>query len=111
MVVLIAILLMIFVLAPPWSIVVLLVAAVLEVFEIRFLLRWSGRLDRRTKKTTGIEGMIGATADVVEPCIPTGTVMFHGELWEASSTAEAGRGERVRILAVDGLRLRVAPLR
>ena len=113
MVILLAILLLIFVLAPPWSIVVLLVAAVLEFFEIKLLLRWSRRIDRRTKETTGIEGMIGATADVVEPCGPTATgkVMYQGELWEASSTPAADRGDHVRIVAVDGLLLRVAPIR
>ena len=113
MVLLLAILLVVFFLAPPWSIVVLLVAAVLEFFEIKLLLRWSRHIDRKTKETTGIEGMIGATADVVEPCSPaaTGKVMYQGEHWDASSTPAADRGEQVRIVAVDGLVLRVAPVR
>lgn len=112
MVVLLAILLIILVLAPPWSWVVLGIAVVLEVVEIKLLLRWARKLDRESREKLGLEAMIGETADVVEPCGPdaSGMVMVHGELWEASSTPAAGRGERVRILSVDGLRLRVAPL-
>jgi hypothetical protein len=46
--------------ASPWGLIVILVACVLEVGEIAFLRRWARRLDRRTKKTTGAEAMIGA---------------------------------------------------
>jgi len=111
MIILLAILLVVFLIAPPWSIVVLLVAAVLEVFEIRFLVAWSKRIDRRTKRTTGEEAMIGATAEVVAPCAPRGTVRYAGELWEAESGLAADSGDEVQIDAVEGLLLRVTPTR
>jgi len=82
-----------------------LVACVLEVGEIAFLRRWSRRLDRRTKATTGAEAMIGAPAEVVEACRPLGTVHINGELWQARCDAGADAGETVHVRSVDGLLL------
>jgi membrane-bound serine protease (ClpP class) len=107
-VLLLAILLALVVLSSPWSIVVLVVGAILEFFEIRFLLAWSRRLDRKTKPSTGEEAMIGRTAEVVEPCSPRGTVRYAGELWEAEADGVTRPGDNVRIDAVDGLLLRVS---
>jgi membrane protein implicated in regulation of membrane protease activity len=90
-------------LSAPWSIALILVGCGLEVIEIGVLRRWSRRLDRRTKRTTGAESMIGATAEVVEVCDPRGLVRVHGELWEARCEAGAGAGDSVRIESLDGL--------
>ena len=109
MVLLLAILLAAFVVASPWAIAVLAVGAILEFFEIRFLLAWSRRLDRRTKPSTGEEAMIGKTAEVVDPCSPRGTVRYAGELWEAEAEGVTRTGDEVRIDAVEGLLLRVSP--
>jgi membrane-bound serine protease (ClpP class) len=103
---LLAILLVIFTpVATPWSIVIVLIACLLEVVEIVFLRRWARRLDRRTKRTTGAEAMIGEAAEVVEPCHPKGTVELMGELWAARCETGAESGETVRVEAVDGLTL------
>lgn len=93
----------------PWSLIVLLVAAVLEIGEIALLRRWAKRLDRRTKATTGAEAMIGKQAEVVMPCRPDGTVRIGGELWEARCAVGADRGDAVEVKGVDGLTLLVAP--
>jgi membrane protein implicated in regulation of membrane protease activity len=93
----------------PWSIVLLLVGCVLEVVEIAFLRRWSKRIDRRTKPTTGAEAMIGRPAEVVEPCRPRGTVELDGERWRARCEAGADIGETVRVESIDGLTLVVVP--
>ena len=55
--------------------------------------------------------MIGATAEVVAPCAPRGTVRYAGELWEAESGLAADSGDEVQIDAVEGLLLRVTPTR
>jgi membrane protein implicated in regulation of membrane protease activity len=93
----------------PWNVLLLVAACILEVGEIVFLRRWAKRLDRRTKSTTGEEGMIGQAAEVVEACRPDGTVHVHGELWRAHCEAGADAGQTVHIEAVDGLTLLVAP--
>jgi membrane protein implicated in regulation of membrane protease activity len=109
MILLLAILLVIVLsVASPWGLVVILVACVLEVGEIAFLRRWAKRLDRRTKKTTGVEGMIGAPAEVIESCRPIGTVHVNGELWQARCDAGAYAGQTVHVESVDGLMLVVA---
>ena len=109
MVLLLAILLVVFVLDQPWSIVVLIVAAIIEVFEVFFLRRWAKRIDRRTKRTTGTEAMVGKTAVVVQECRPVGTVRIHGELWEARcSEGGAAPGDEVTVDRVEGLRLEVS---
>jgi len=108
-VLLLAILLVVFLsVAPPWSIVVLLVACVLEAGEIVFLRRWAKRLDRKTTKTTGVEAMIGAPAEVIESCRPIGTVHVNGELWQARCEAGADAGQTVHVESVDGLTLVVS---
>jgi membrane protein implicated in regulation of membrane protease activity len=94
--------------APPWSIVLILLGCLLETVEIVLLRRWSKRLDRRTKKTTGAEAMIGEPAEVMAACHPNGTVHVHGELWEARCEEGAETGETVRVESVDGLTLVVA---
>jgi membrane-bound serine protease (ClpP class) len=97
-----------FVLDTPGSIIVLVAACVLEPFEIALLRNWSKRIGRRTKATTGAEGMIGKLAEVVRECRPDGTVRLDGELWEAHCDGGAAPGDKVRVESVDQLTLRVA---
>lgn len=92
----------------PWSAVLIVVGCGLEAIEIVFLRRWAKRIDRRTKKTTGAEAMIGQTAEVVQPCRPKGMVQLGGELWEARCDEGADTGETVRVESLDGLTLVVA---
>jgi membrane-bound serine protease (ClpP class) len=105
---LLAIFLAVFVLETPWSIVVVVAACVLVPFEIAFLRNWSKRIGRRTKATTGAEGMIGKRAEVVRECRPSGTVRLDGELWEARCADGAAPGDEVRVDGVDGLTLVVS---
>ena len=81
----------------------------IEPFEIAFLRNWSKRIGRRTKATTGAEGMIGKRAEVVQECRPDGTVRVDGELWEAHCEQGASRGTTVRIASVRELTLVVKP--
>jgi membrane protein implicated in regulation of membrane protease activity len=106
---LIGILLAVFVLSSPWSVVVIVAACLLEIGEIAFLRNWSKRIGRRTKATTGAEAMVGQVVEVVEECRPVGSVRIHGELWEARCAAGAARGDRVVVDEVDGLTLVVSP--
>ena len=66
---------------------------------------------RRRKVVTGREGLLGQLAAVRNRLGPEGYVLVEGELWRARSTGRAVEpGERVRVLAVDGLELTVEPL-
>ncbi|MDE2660254.1 MAG: nodulation protein NfeD [Acidobacteriota bacterium] len=66
---------------------------------------------QRRPAVTGREGMIGLVA-TVRSDIPSGgegKVFVHGEFWDAVAAGPVSTGERVRVLAVEGLTLRVGP--
>jgi membrane-bound serine protease (ClpP class) len=100
-----AILLLLFVLPPPWGLVVVGAAAVVEIAETFFWIR----LSRRWRIRAGAETLIGASAEVVAPCRPRGQVRVEGELWRARCEAGADAGQTVRIVGREGLTLLVEP--
>jgi membrane-bound serine protease (ClpP class) len=56
---------------------------------------------------TGIEGIIGEIGEVRQDLDPEGRVFVHGELWKATADKPIARGTRVRVVAADGLVLKV----
>ena len=94
-----------FVLPEPWGLILLPIAALIEVGELYL---WISFL-RRYRVTTGAEGLIGERAEVISECTPAGRVRVHGEIWNARCAGGAARGEPVRVTAVDGLTLTVEP--
>jgi len=69
---------------------------------------------RRRPVTSGVEGMIGAKAVALTPLLPEGRVSYGGEDWAAvldDSATSADAGSEVRVVSVEGLRLRVQPVR
>jgi membrane-bound serine protease (ClpP class) len=93
------------VLPHPANIVVLVLGVVGEVGEIV----WGRRLARRWRPKTGVETLVGQTADVVVDCRPRGQVRVRGELWEADCEDGAGVGDTVRIVGRENLTLTVVP--
>lgn len=66
---------------------------------------------RRRPYAAGEESMVGSIGTVREPLNPDGMVFVEGALWQATSTTgPLAAGVQVRVVAVDGLRLRVAPV-
>lgn len=61
-----------------------------------------------------VDTLVGRTATVTIPLAPSGQVRVGGETWSADLVEGEGqrveRGERVKIVAVAGLRLKVRPL-
>jgi membrane-bound serine protease (ClpP class) len=100
-----AILLALFLLPAPWGLVLVSVAAVVEIAETFFWIR----ISRRWRVRAGAETLIGARAEVAAPCRPLGQVRVAGELWRARCERGAAVGETVRIVARDGLTLLVEP--
>jgi membrane-bound serine protease (ClpP class) len=64
----------------------------------------------RRPVVTGVQGMIGDNAEVVQGFSGTGRVRYRGELWNARSSAELQAGQAARIVRVEGLTLWVEPL-
>jgi membrane protein implicated in regulation of membrane protease activity len=93
-----------FVLPAPWGVVAVFTAAVIEVGEVFFWIRFL----RRYPVTTGAEGLVGERGEVIVRCAPLGRVRLRGESWNARSEEPLEVGEEVRVEAVDGLTLVVA---
>ena len=91
-----------------WGLVVpsVLVFVVLVFFLGQLVVR-----AQRRPAVTGREGMIGLVATVRSdiPSDGEGKVFVHGEFWDAVAAAPVNAGERVTVLAVEGLILRVGP--
>jgi membrane-bound serine protease (ClpP class) len=65
---------------------------------------------RRNKVTTGSAGMIGETGTALTPVAPQGKVFIHGEYWDAVSSQPVAAGARVRVTAIERLKLTVEPV-
>jgi len=65
---------------------------------------------RRSKVETGSEGMIGLTGSAITELSPNGKVFVHGEYWDAMALHPVTAGARVRVTAIDKLKLTVEPV-
>jgi membrane-bound serine protease (ClpP class) len=69
---------------------------------------------RHTAAPSGVATMIGAKATAITPLLPEGRVNYEGENWAAILVPPAtslDAGSEVQIVAVEGLRLFVQPIR
>ena len=62
---------------------------------------------RRNKVVTGPEGMLGEIGTALTPLAPDGKVFVRGEYWNAVSPAAVAAGVRIRVTAIDKLKLTV----
>jgi len=71
----------------------------------------AGLRAQRTRSRMGREGLVGATGVARTDLVPDGQVYARGEMWmaEADGGAAIRQGDRVTVVGVDGLRLRVRP--
>jgi len=65
---------------------------------------------RQNKVETGSEGMIGQTGAAITELVPEGKVFVHGEYWDAVSVRPLAVGARVRVTAINKLKLTVEPV-
>jgi membrane-bound serine protease (ClpP class) len=66
---------------------------------------------RRRPVVSGVEGLLRERGQALESFEREGLVRAHGEIWSAVSRVPIREGQRVRILAVKGLRLEVEPVK
>jgi len=82
------------------------VGALLVVVAVAVALR-----GRHQPVATGEPGMLGAKVDVTADFVGgKGRVRYGGELWNAHSEAPLRAGQSARVVAVEGLELRVEPV-
>ena len=61
----------------------------------------------RTRPKGGSEGLLGEVGLVKERIDPEGLVFVHGEYWHAESKEKLDPGEKIEVVGVHGLILRV----
>ena len=88
----------------------ILPVALLLGFVVVFVGRKVVQAQRRAP-VTGSEGLVGREATTESTIDGSGKVFIHGEYWDARATEPIAEGERVKVVAVDGLTLRVEPVR
>lgn len=79
--------------------------AFITVFLVSLVIR-----ARAAKVATGASGMEGEIAVAHTALNPEGKVFVHGEFWDAVCTIPVAAGARVRIVTVEGLRVKVEPV-
>ncbi|MFQ5864194.1 MAG: nodulation protein NfeD [bacterium] len=94
--------------APDLTVSLKLIIPVVVFTALFFIFALSMAFKTHLKKvTTGIEGIVGEKGVAQTKISPEGNVNVHGEIWKAFSDDTIRKGERIRVVAVDGLRLRV----
>jgi membrane-bound serine protease (ClpP class) len=65
---------------------------------------------RRRPVVSGTESMLGMVAEALEDFDKAGTVFVNGERWNARTAQLVRKGDKVRILKINGLELEIAPI-
>jgi membrane-bound serine protease (ClpP class) len=79
--------------------------AIITVFLMRLVI-----LAHRNKSVTGEEGLLGEIGVALTDIDGEGKIRVHGEIWQASSETPISADEQVKVLAVDGMKVRVGRL-
>lgn len=87
-----------------WQVIAVTVGAVsgFSIFAVTMAIK-----AHRRKPTTGVEGIMGETGRALTAVAPEGRVFIHGESWEAWSDEPVTEGEKVTVIAVEGMRVKV----
>jgi membrane-bound serine protease (ClpP class) len=70
---------------------------------------WLAVRARKRPVTTGTAELVGHVATALDDFHGRGRVHIRGETWQAESAEPVARGQALRVLAIEGLVLRVAP--
>jgi len=87
-----------------WSVILptVLMTALFFVFAVAKVVKAHQR-----KPTTGGEGLVGEEGSADTDIMPEGKVFVRGEYWDADSSERIMKGEKVVVVAVEGMRVMV----
>ena len=116
MLTIIALVIAILFLSSPWSYVIVIVAAAIDIAETGTFYWWSRRRRRLTPVAVGTETIVGRTGVALgrldpDAGHPEAQVRVEGEIWAARSDEPIDPGTPVVVTAVNGLVLDVEPER
>jgi membrane-bound serine protease (ClpP class) len=84
------------------------VLAVVTIGFIVFVAQMAVRA-RRRPVVSGVASLVGADGEMLDDATDTGWASIRGETWQVTTAAHVARGQKVRVVAVEGVSLRVAP--
>jgi membrane-bound serine protease (ClpP class) len=87
----------------PWALLLIVLAALIEICFWIFGIRYS----KRRKAQVGVQTMIGTVGEAITALAPEGQIKVDGEIWQARATDGVRPGDSVRITGVKGLTLQV----
>ncbi len=97
--------------APILRVSYLVIAGVLIATVLFFLVALTLVVKAQRKRpTTGQEGLVGLEGTVKTPLKPKGKVFVHGEYWDAVADVPVEEGQRIRVIEVNHLLLKVVPI-
>jgi membrane protein implicated in regulation of membrane protease activity len=102
---LIALFLAIFFIPEPWGLIVVGVAAVIDIVETLVFMWWS----KRRRVSVGVTSLVGKPGVALSELWPDGQVKVDGEIWRARCDGGCDAGTKVVVRSVDGLTLVVDP--
>jgi membrane-bound serine protease (ClpP class) len=79
--------------------------AAITIFLLRLVIK-----SRAWKMATGAEEMVGEIGEVRQAIDGEGVVSIHGENWRALAEQKIAVGAKVRVVKVEGLKVRVEPV-
>jgi membrane-bound serine protease (ClpP class) len=89
----------------PWPVVVFL-AAVTAIFL--FVVVRMALQARRAPVVSGLTTLVGADGEMLEDSGETGWASIRGETWKVRTAGHLTRGQRIRVIGVDGMLPRVS---
>ncbi len=83
----------------PWPLVVFLAitTAAFVFIVVQMALR-----ARRAPIVSGIQSLVGADGEMLEDATDTGWASIRGETWKVKTAGRVARGQKIRVVAVDG---------
>jgi membrane-bound serine protease (ClpP class) len=81
--------------------------AVATLASFVFIISYLVFRSQRSKPTLGVEGLLGEIGEARSALAPRGKIFVHGEYWNAEADGEIAPGERVEVVSVNGMTLRV----
>jgi membrane-bound serine protease (ClpP class) len=76
--------------------------AAIVVFLVTLVIRAHSR-----RSFVGQEGLVGLVGRAETDIAPMGKIFVHGEIWNARSERPINRGDRVKVVTVDGMTMTV----
>jgi membrane-bound serine protease (ClpP class) len=65
---------------------------------------------RRAPIVSGIASLVGADGEMLDDATETGWATIRGETWQVCTASRLARGQRIRVVGMDGVLPRVAPM-